>query len=248
LERVLVTKSLIRLISLLGFALVSGCGGNSSTQAAPETVVFVGDSVTGAWNLSNSFPGTNAVNGGIFGYRTDQLLALLPDILTGKKICHGFPPIGFGTPDPNFPFTCTSLSKRPDKVFIFLGWNNLFQASTEEAPAKMQAAADDIDAMVFLCQQAGVQVAISTLYRWDSAHLDSWMQPFTPDATLYPYNTPQQRFNAAIVSISQARNVPLLDFDTVFVGQAGYTKDGVHPNSNGYQQMTASIRISHFAN
>src|SRR5579864_9146589 len=97
--------------------LLVGCGGSQPPQ---PSVIFFGDSIFGAWDLQNYFPGKGYVNGGMFGYRTDQLKALLPDVLSGNKVCHGLD--GNST----FPLTCVSVTP-PKTIVIMAGWNNLFQ-------------------------------------------------------------------------------------------------------------------------
>src|SRR6478672_5119286 len=94
------------------FALVfflAGCGSSGSlpNSAVPQQsaglrsgTVFVGDSIIGGWNLDSFFPARGYVNGGWFGKRTDEMLAVFPSILDDSKVCHGFD----GIPsDPRFP-------------------------------------------------------------------------------------------------------------------------------------------------
>ena len=114
-------------ILALLFVLV-GCGGsvqhNPQSQPRPQSapVVFFGDSIFGRMDLNAYFPGADYVNGGMFGYRTDQLKAILPDVLSGNKVCHGLD----GNSD--FPLTCASIQP-PKTIVILAGWNDFFRAT-----------------------------------------------------------------------------------------------------------------------
>jgi hypothetical protein len=204
-----------------------GCGGRSNNpqqQPGPHPVVFFGDSIFGEWNLEEHFPGAGYVNGGMFGYRTDQLLAILPDVLSGKEVCHGL--AGNGT----FPLTCVSGIPRPETIVIMAGWKNFFQGES--------AALSDLQSMAEMANNKGVRVIICTLYAYDPARPAPWMQP-QGNAPVTFYDMWRDPLNTGIMT--DIPNVTVVDFSTLMSGQSGYTQDGVHPTDAAYDQMTALI-------
>ena len=182
-------------------------------------MVFFGDSIFGAWNLETYFPGKPYVNGGMFGYRTDQLKALLPDVLSGNKVCHGL------DGNASFPLTCVQVTP-PKTIVIMAGWNNLFQGDVGNA-------ANDLQAMVDMATAKGVNVIICTVYAYDPAHPAPWMMPAgnTPVTFYDMWRIPLNN------SIDSMPRVIFADFSTLFDGQSDYTADGIHPNDAGYAQM-----------
>jgi hypothetical protein len=123
--------------------LLAGCDGATHNIPQSKAVAFqpqalkpspylpVGRSVPWGFDLpplglGTDFPGKGYVNGGMFGYRSDQLLPLLPDVLSGKKVCHGLE----GNPD--YPLTCVQLTQPPAKIVLFAGWNDMIQSTPAE--------------------------------------------------------------------------------------------------------------------
>jgi lysophospholipase L1-like esterase len=196
--------------------LFVGCGGS---QPPPPSVIFFGDSIFGAWDLGNYFPGKGYVNGGMFGYRTDQLKAILPDVLSGNKVCHGL------DGDSTFPLTCVSVTP-PRTIVIMAGWNNFIQDDSGNAVA-------DLQSMVAMATAKGVNVIICTLYAYDPAHPAPWMVP-AGKAPVTFYDISRNPLNNSIDSM---HGVTFADFSTLFDGQSDYTVDGIHPNDSGYAQM-----------
>lgn len=208
-------------ILALLFVLV-GCGGSihqPQTVPPPPSVIFFGDSIFGAWDLAAYFPGKGYVNGGMFGYRTDQLKALFPDVLSGAKVCHGL------EGNDTFPLTCASVPA-PKTIVILAGWNNFFQGDQVDPLT-------DLQSMAAMANAQGVKVILCTVYPYDPAHPAPWMLPTgTEPVTFYdmwriPLND----------SIGILPGVTIVDFSTTFTAQSGYTADGVHPNAAGYAQM-----------
>lgn len=186
-------------------------------------VAFLGDSTSALFDLDLYFPGMNYVNAGIGGQTTSQILVRLPDLLSGKQACTSL--------NGQAPFTCKSIPP-PATVMIFAGWNNVLGTLDPVATA------NDIHQMIFLCQQAGVQPIVSTIYLYDSA--ESVAPPsFWPvfDANLNAVNTSIRSFGAAF-------GVTIIDLEALFQGQSGYTIDGVHPNTNGYSQMRDAYNLA----
>jgi hypothetical protein len=213
---------------VLLFVLV-GCGGsfqrNSQTQPQSAPVVFFGDSIFGRMDLNAYFPGKGYVNGGMFGYRTDQLKALLPDVISGNKVCNGLD----GNAD--FPLTCVSIAK-PKTIVIMAGWNNFFQANNV-------AAISDLQSMAATAKASGVKVIICTLYAFDPAHPEPWMVP-TGNAPVTFYDMWRNPLNEGI---SKEMGITVVDFSSMLAGQSDYTLDGVHPNSSSYSQMAQVLSV-----
>jgi hypothetical protein len=239
-------QNLSKIIFVIALCLsAAACGGQPSpiTDAppiggAPKTVtvvrygvVFVGDSLFGRWNLDSYFPGKGYINAGWFGKRTDEILAALPSILDGSKVCHGYD----GTPsDPDFPFTCQSITP-PAEIVILAGWNDLFQGKDP------QQAADNISAMVALANANGVKVVICIPYRYDSAFPMAWMGTWQPCDTVYPYSAQLPTLISGTEAAGIVYKAPMANLEWLFLTHAGcqsnYTIDGIHPNASGYQQM-----------
>jgi hypothetical protein len=177
--------------------LLVGCGG--SIQQPPQpSVIFFGDSIFGGWNLETSFPGKPYVNGGMFGYRTDQLRAILPDVLSGNKVCHGLDGNAF------FPLTCVQVT-RPKAIVIMAAWNNFFQGDVGNP-------ADDLRAMADMAAANGVEVMICTVYAYDPAHPAPWMAP-SGDAPVTFYDMWRTPLNN---SIGLMHGVTFVDFSALF--------------------------------
>lgn len=218
---------------LLFIILLIGCGAPqpSTTQTASTKsitrsgVLFYGDSIFGLWDLGSYFPGQNYVNGGYFGQRTDQLLARLPDALSGKNLCSGFD--GGGDPSQS-TLTCRPITP-PATIVIYAGWNNLFQAN-------VASASSDIAQMVKLSNAAGVRAILCTIYPFDPAHPAPWMVP-TGTAPVTFYDGWRIPINDSI----KQDDPRIVDLSAVFDGKSDYTIDGVHPNAAGYVQMHDAI-------
>ena len=151
----------ITILALL--LLLFGCGGSHPIQPPAPSVVFFGDSIFGAWNLETYFPGKEYVNGGMLGYRTDQLRTILPDVLSGNRVCHGL------DGDSTFPLACVPVTP-PKTIVIMAGWNNLIQDNSGNA-------IDDLQSMAAMATAKGVKVIICTVYAYDPAHPAPWMAP-----------------------------------------------------------------------
>jgi lysophospholipase L1-like esterase len=208
----------ITILALL--LLLVACGGPvHPIQPPAPSVIFFGDSIFGAWNLETYFPGKPYVNGGMFGYRTDQLRAILPDVLSGNRVCHGL------DGDSTFPLACVPVTQ-PKTIVIMAGWNNLIQSNSGNP-------ADDLQSMAAMATAKGMKVIICTVYAYDPAHPAPWMVPSgAAPVTFYDmWRTPLNN------SIGQMHGVTFVDFAALFDRQSDYTLDGLHPNESGYLQM-----------
>lgn len=225
-----------------------GCGGNPvlAQTAQPESnrsgVVFVGDSIFGRMPLDVYFPGKNYINGGWFGQRTDQILNVFPQILDGSNVCHGYNPTPPNPPDPAFPFSCSSINP-PAAIVLLIGWNDLFQGTP------VQSAVGNINQMLLLASQAGVKVYVCIPYEFDSAHPNSWMQPWDACSDLYPYRDTLPALVSGTEQAAVTYNFPIINLEWLFRSgpynnnqcESNYTIDGIHPNDYGYQQMADFI-------
>jgi len=210
----------MKITSLVLLLLVIGCGSSTLRPEPPQpSVIFFGDSIFGAWNLETYFPGKPYVNGGMFGYRTDQLKAVLPDVLSGKSVCHGL------EGDATFPVSCVSVPP-PKTIVIMAAWNNFLQNDSGNP-------ADDLQSMADMAAAKGVKVIICTIYAYDPAHPAPWMAPTGPAPVTF-YDKWRNPFNN---SIGQMHGVSFVDFSALFEKQSDYTVDGIHPNDSGYAQM-----------
>jgi hypothetical protein len=220
-------KALTSLILAAGIFL-SGCGGNTATPQ--PGIVFVGDSIFGRLSTNATFKQAGYINGGVFGQRTDQILAGFQDVISGKSVCHGFQTAD-GTPDPVFPYSCSPLPVPPQTVVIFAGWNNLFQGNPGNT------ALSDIESMAHIAKLHGVKAVICTLYAFDPGHPAPWMVP-TGNAPVTFYDGWRDPLNDGLRAIP---GVSIVDLSQVFQGQSDYTIDGVHPTDQGNNQLLSSI-------
>ncbi len=128
-------------------------------------VVFLGDSITEAWNLSDSFPGKPYVNRGISGQTTPQiLLRIRQDVIALK----------------------------PKAVIILAGTNDVAENT---GPISVEGMEDNIASMVELAQKSGVKVILSSVlpvyrYKWSPEirpvekirTLNLWMKEYASHA------------------------------------------------------------------
>ena len=227
------------LAALIAISLI-GCGGgiktsNSSTPSiSPQSgVVFVGDSIFGKLVANDAFKQHGFINAGVFGWRTDQLLAVFPDVLSGKNICHGFiAPPDFTGPNP-FPFECVSLPQPPKTIVLMAGWNNFFQGN----PANVLS---DLQSMVVMAQNQNTKVVICTIYAFDPGHPAPWMVP-TGDQPVTFYDPWRNPVNDGLLAMKHMQGMTVVDLSAVFSGESGYTADGVHPTDDGNTQMLSAI-------
>lgn len=240
--------------------LLAGCGGSqlhvpvvtarptvpSGTQAEPCTqcagTVFVGDSIFGRLVADPTFTNAGYIDAGVFGERTDEMLARFPEIISGQNVCHGYNPPAGSPADPNFPYVCSSLPEQPKTVVIMGGWNNFFQNNPGNT------ALSDIQSMALMAEERGIKVIVCTLYAYDPGHPAPWMVP-TGNAPITFYDVWRNPLNMGLrlldnTSFDKLRsmgNVSVVDLSSVFAGQSLYTIDGVHPTDAGNTQMMNAI-------
>lgn len=196
--------------------------------------VFVGDSIFGRLATSNTFINQSYVDAGVFGQRTDEILARFADTISGANVCHGYnPPAGVAA-DPNFPYVCSSLPEQVKTVVILAGWNNMFQGANVAYVTEMAA---NIQRMVSMALAKGIKVVVCTVYAYDPGLPASWMVP-TGNAPVTFYDMWRVPLNNQIAGM---QNVTVVDLSAVFAGQTNYTIDGVHPTDGGNAQMLNAI-------
>ena len=104
-----------------------------SQAADPGRVVFMGDSITDGWKLSQYFPGKPYVNRGISGQTTPQMLArFFEDVINLK----------------------------PAAVAIFAGTNDIARNTGPETPEMVQ---ENFQAMAELAKAHGIKVILCAL-------------------------------------------------------------------------------------
>ncbi len=96
-------------------------------------VVFLGDSITDAWKLAQSFPGRPYVNRGISGQTTPQMLVrMMPDVMRHKAAA----------------------------MVLLAGTNDI---ARNTGPVTMQMITDNIEAMTELAQGRGMKVVLCSV-------------------------------------------------------------------------------------
>lgn len=100
---------------------------------AESRVVFLGDSITEFWALSDSFPGKSYVNRGISGQTTPQIL---------------------------LRFRQDVIALQPRVVVILAGTNDIAENT---GPITVAAIEDNLTSMVDLAQRNGIRVVLSSL-------------------------------------------------------------------------------------
>ncbi len=101
--------------------------------AGVDRVVFMGDSITAHWNLSNSFPGKPYINRGISGQTTPQML---------------------------IRFRQDVINLKPKVVVILAGTNDIAENT---GPMTQQATEDNLISMVELARANGIKVVLCSL-------------------------------------------------------------------------------------
>jgi lysophospholipase L1-like esterase len=111
---------------------------DADTQLGPAVkgesrIVFLGDSITDNWNLSDSFPGKPYVNRGISGQTTPQIL---------------------------LRFRQDVIALNPKAVVILAGTNDIAENT---GPITLEAIEDNLISMVELAQRNGIRVVLCSV-------------------------------------------------------------------------------------
>jgi lysophospholipase L1-like esterase len=200
-------------------------GTNEELKAKPaeaKRVVFMGDSITDAWKLEESFPGKPYVNRGIGGQTTAQMLVrMYPDVIDLK----------------------------PAAVILLAGTNDIAQNTGPETITMVQ---ENLMAMTELAQKHGIQVILCSLTPISDYALMpvGWGNP--PQSAEGPRRKlvqserrpPSQivQLNAWIKNYAASVGATYADYFSAVVDgngmlKEGYSDDGLHPNAKGYALM-----------
>jgi lysophospholipase L1-like esterase len=192
-------------------------------------VVFMGDSITDGWNLSESFPGKPYVNRGISGQVTNQMLVrMYPDVINLK----------------------------PAAMVLLAGTNDI---ARNNGPVTLAMIEEDIMAMTELAQLHGIKVLLSSVMPIsDYPYLRQQSAPPAPVVPGGRGAPPRQKMtegrppsdilklNAWMKEYAAKVNATYVDYFSATVDDQGWLKDGIsadglHPNADGYKIMTAIL-------
>jgi lysophospholipase L1-like esterase len=196
-------------------------------QPAPAgRVVFMGDSITDGWNLTESFPGKPYVNRGISGQVTAQMLVrLYPDVIDLK----------------------------PAAMVVLAGTNDI---ARNNGPVTLTMIEENIMAMTELAQLHGIKVLLSSVMPIsDYPYLRQQSAPPAPAVQGGRGAPPRQKMtdgrppsdilklNAWMKDYAARVNATYVDYFSAMVDDKGWLKDsisgdGLHPNADGYAIMT----------
>ena len=192
-------------------------------------VVFMGDSITDFWNLTESFPGKPYVNRGIGGQVTAQMLVrMYPDVINLK----------------------------PAAMVLLAGTNDI---ARNNGPVTLTMIEEDIMAMTELAQLHGIKVLLSSVMPVsDYPYLRQQSAPAAPVVPGGRGAPPRQKMtegrppsdilklNAWMKDYAAKVNATYVDYFSAMVDDRGWLKDGIsadglHPNAEGYKIMTAVL-------
>ncbi len=206
--------------------------------ADPNRVVFMGDSITDFWRLSEYFPGKPYVDRGISGQTTPQMLVrMFPDVINLK----------------------------PAAMVVLAGINDIAQNT---GPQTEEMVEQNIQAMTELAQQHGIKVILcSVLPVSDYPFLNQQQGRGTPPATaagpgrggrgamprtrMTESHPPADilKLNAWMKSYAAKANALYVDYFGALVDEKGWLKeacssDGLHPNAEGYKVMAPLVEAA----
>jgi lysophospholipase L1-like esterase len=189
-------------------------------------VVFMGDSITDGWNLTESFPGKPYVNRGIGGQVTAQMLVrTYPDVIDLK----------------------------PAAMVVLAGTNDV---ARNNGPVTLTMIEENIMAMTELAQLHGIKVLLSSVMPIsDYPYLRQQGAAPAPPVPGGRGAPPRQKMtdgrppsdilklNAWIRDYAASVNATYVDYFSAMVDDKGWLKDGLsgdglHPNADGYAIMT----------
>jgi lysophospholipase L1-like esterase len=189
----------------------------NSTLAYPapaeKRVVFMGDSITDAWQeprFGGFFPGKPYVDRGISGQTTPQMLIRFrPDV----------------------------IALRPHAVVILAGTNDI---AGNTGPMTLAEIEGNLQSMAELAQANRIRVVVASVlpvsdYGHDEDGQPENMTTGRPPATIL-------RLNAWLKKYAEEHHAIYLDYFAAMVDEKGFLKahlsdDGLHPNAAGYAVM-----------
>jgi lysophospholipase L1-like esterase len=188
--------------------------------AGEARVVFMGDSITDAWDdpkYGGFFPGKPYINRGISGQTTPQmLLRMRADVLAHK----------------------------PKAMVLLAGTNDI---SGNTGPVTLEQIQDNIQTMAELCKLHGIKVVLSSILPVSNYHAkpEDWRGPQTfrrPIEKLRAMNDWMKEYAAKNGHV-------YLDYWTATVDAQGMLKtelseDDLHPNAAGYAIMNPLVEAA----
>jgi lysophospholipase L1-like esterase len=187
-------------------------------------VVFMGDSITDFWKLSEHFPGKPYVNRGISGQTTPQMLVrTYPDVIDLK----------------------------PAVLVVLAGINDISQNT---GPATAEMVEQNIKAMTELAQHHGIKVILcSILPVSDYPFLNGPGDRSGPVMRMKVTDThpPDDilKLNAWMKDYASQVKAIYADYFSALVDERGWLKencsgDGIHPNTEGYKIMAPIVEAA----
>ena len=181
--------------------------------AGEARVVFLGDSITDAWDdpkYGGFFPGKPYINRGISGQTTPQmLLRMRADVMAHKP-----------------------------KVMVLLAGTNDIAGNT--GPMTLEQIQGNIETMAELCKLHGIKVVLASILPVSNYHTkpDDWRGPQTYRRPLEKIRA----MNDWLKTYAAANGHVYLDYWTATVDAQGMLKtelsaDDLHPNAAGYAIM-----------
>ncbi len=199
-----------------------------------KRVLFMGDSITDFWRLTEYFPGKPYVNRGISGQTTPQMLVrMYPDVIDLK----------------------------PAALVVLAGINDISQNT---GPATAEMVEQNIMAMTELAQHHGIKVILCSILPvsdYPFLNQQSGRGVSTPTAPgpggvgrgglkMKVTNTHPPgdilKLNTWMKEYASRVNAFLVDYFSALVDEQGWLKencsgDGIHPNAEGYKIMAPIV-------
>jgi len=204
----------------------------------PGRVVFMGDSITDLWNLTESFPGQPYVNRGIAGQTTSQMVVrMFPDVIALK----------------------------PAALVILAGTNDISRATGASTAEMVEF---NIMAMTQLATANGIKVALCSILPTDDTPVSPATAARVGGAGPQPQGqaggrglAPRRknsemrppadivRLNTWMRDYARSAGVTFVDFYSAMVDSSGmlrdgWSNDGVHPTKEGYAVMAPLVRAA----
>ncbi len=188
----------------------------------PKRVVFMGDSITDFWKLSESFPGKPYINRGISGQTTPQMLVrMYPDVVQHK----------------------------PAAMVVLAGINDVSQNT---GPSTAGMVESNIMAMTDIANQNNIKVILCSVlpvsdYGFYKAKASGKLPSYVkePVTATHP---PEDilKLNAWMKGYASKVGATYVDYFSAMVDEKGFLKenlseDGIHPNAEGYKIMTKIV-------
>ena len=188
----------------------------------PKRVVFMGDSITDFWKLSEYFPGKPYVNRGISGQTTPQMLVrMYPDVVVHK----------------------------PAAMVVLAGINDVSQNT---GPSTAEMVEQNIMAMTDIAKQNNIKVFLCSVlpvsdYGFYKAKASGKLPSYMKDPVTATHPTEDiLKLNAWMKDYASKAGAVYVDYFSATVDEKGFLKeniseDGIHPNAEGYRIMTGVI-------